>query len=156
MVAVITRVREASVRVDGELVSQIGTGLLVLLGVAKGDTAGDAEYLAGKVTSLRIFEDETGKMGKSVADVLGGVLVIPNFTLTADCRKGRRPDFTGAAIPREADDLYEKFSGFCEAAGVPVLKGVFGADMAVASTNDGPVTILMDTQKMRGQQERSI
>ncbi len=148
MVAVITRVENASVKVSGEIVSEIGQGLLVLVGVAKTDAACDAEYLAGKVTGLRIFEDDAGKMGRSVCDLSGEILVVPNFTLSADCKKGRRPDFAPAAPPDTANELYEYFTKLCGDSGISVKKGIFGADMAVTSTNDGPVTILMDTATM--------
>ena len=149
MVAVITRVKSASVEIDGAYSAKIGEGLLVLLGVAKGDTEEDAAYLAGKITGLRIFGDDAGKMGRSVDDIGGSVVVVPNFTLTADCRKGRRPDFAGAAAPEDAMQLFEAFVNLCRADGRNVQTGVFGADMAVVSHNDGPITILMDTKTMR-------
>jgi D-tyrosyl-tRNA(Tyr) deacylase len=149
MVAVITRVKSASVKVDGEYTADIKDGLLVLLGVAEGDTDADAAYLAGKVTGLRIFSDEAGKMGRSVDDIGGSIVVVPNFTLTADCRKGRRPDFAAAAAPAEAKRLYEFFTALCREDGRNVQTGVFGGDMAVVSHNDGPVTIVMDTKAMR-------
>jgi len=149
MVAVITRVKSASVRVNDGYSAEIADGLLVLLGVASGDTEDDADYLAGKITGLRIFGDESGKMGLSVDDVAGSIMVVPNFTLTADCRKGRRPDFTASAPPEEAKRLYEYFAGCCREGGRNVATGVFGGDMAVVSHNDGPVTIIMDTKAMR-------
>jgi D-tyrosyl-tRNA(Tyr) deacylase len=149
MVAVITRVKSASVDVNGVRTADISAGLLVLLGVAAGDTEENAAYLAGKVTGLRIFEDESGKMGKSVDDIAGGIVVVPNFTLLADCRKGRRPDFTASAPPEQAERLYELFVGHCREGGRDVQTGVFGGDMAVSSINDGPVTIVMDTRAMR-------
>lgn len=148
MVAVITRVREASVRVGDELSGEIGVGLLVLLGVARADRAEEAEYLAKKIAGLRIFEDEAGKMGRSVSEAGGAILVVPNFTLTADCRKGRRPDFTAAAAPAVAEPLFEQFKDACRREGIPVQTGIFGADMAVRSINDGPVTLWMDTVKL--------
>lgn len=150
MVAVITRVKSASVVIDGEYTANIKEGLLVLLGVAKGDTDEDVTYLAGKVTGLRIFGDEAGKMGRSVDDIAGSLVVVPNFTLAADCRKGRRPDFAAAALPDDASRLYDSFVSLCREGGREVQTGVFGADMAVVSHNDGPVTIVMDTKMMRG------
>ena len=149
MVAVITRVKSASVEVDGSSTAKIDEGLLVLLGVFDTDTEDDAAYLAGKVTGLRIFEDENGKMGKSVDDIGGSIIVVPNFTLAADCRKGRRPDFTAAADPVRAEELYKRFVEYCRAGERDVQTGVFGAHMAVVSHNDGPVTIVMDTVSMR-------
>lgn len=148
MVAVITRVKSASVQIGEEMTADIGEGLLVLLGVAKGDGDKEAEYLAGKITGLRIFTDDAGKMGRSVDDIAGAIVVVPNFTLTADCRKGRRPDFAAAALPAEADRLYNLFVARCREGGRNVQTGVFGADMAVRSHNDGPVTIIMDTKAM--------
>lgn len=149
MVAVITRVKSASVKVNNEYTANIADGLLVLLGVASGDTEDDADYLAGKITGLRIFQDGAGKMGLSVDDISGSIAVVPNFTLTADCRKGRRPDFTASAPPAEAKRLYEHFVERCREGGRNVETGVFGGDMAVVSHNDGPVTIVMDTKAMR-------
>ncbi|MGI6578132.1 MAG: D-aminoacyl-tRNA deacylase [Eubacteriales bacterium] len=149
MVAVITRVKSASVEVDGKCTARISDGLLVLLGVSETDTEDEAAYLAGKVIGLRIFQDENGKMGKSVDDIAGSIVVVPNFTLIADCRKGRRPDFTAAASPDKANELYEKFVEICRSGGRDVQTGVFGGDMAVVSHNDGPVTIVMDTEVMR-------
>ena len=149
MIAVITRVKSASVEVGGEYTACIKEGLLILLGVEKGDGDADAEYLAGKVTGLRIFEDDAGKMGRSVDDIAGGIMVVPNFTLAADCRKGRRPDFTAAAPPSDANRLYELFVDRCREGGRNVGTGVFGGDMAVVSHNDGPVTIIMDTKAIR-------
>lgn len=152
MVAVITRVKSASVRVNQDYAADIGEGLLVLLGVVNGDTVKEADYLAGKITGLRIFSDEAGKMGLSLANIGGQMAIVPNFTLAADCRKGRRPDFTAAAAPEEANRLYELFIIKCrEILGGPTEKvqtGVFGGDMAVVSHNDGPVTIIMDTKTM--------
>jgi D-tyrosyl-tRNA(Tyr) deacylase len=149
MTAVITRVKSASVNIGGQCKADIKEGLLILLGVAKGDTDSDAEYLAGKITGLRIFSDEEGKMGRSVDDISGSIIVVSNFTLTADCRKGRRPDFTGAEAPAEANRLYEYFVRLCREGGRDVQTGEFGAYMAVVSHNDGPVTIIMDTKQMR-------
>ncbi len=148
MIAVITRVKSASVTIGGETRAYIGRGFLVLLGVVPGDRESEAEYLAGKVTGLRVFEDEAGKMNLSLDDVKGAMIVVSNFTLAADCSHGRRPSFTGAAGPEVAEPLYEKFVELCRAGDREVQTGVFGADMAVSSINDGPVTIIMDTEKM--------
>ena len=145
MKAVVQRVSEAHVAVDGDVVGRIGLGLLVLLGVAAGDTPSDAASLARKVCALRIFGDSNGKMNLSVTDVEGGVLVVSQFTLLADVQRGRRPSFVGAAAPEAAAALYEKFADEVEALGVPVQKGVFGAHMRVSLVNDGPVTIIYDS-----------
>jgi len=144
--ALLQRVSEAAVSVGGEEVARIGPGLLVLLGVAQGDSAEDARYLAGKVAGLRIFEDEAGKMNRSVLEVGGEVLVVSQFTLLADCRKGRRPSFTAAAGPEEAKALYEVFVDELRERSVPVATGVFQAHMHVSLTNDGPVTILLESR----------
>jgi D-tyrosyl-tRNA(Tyr) deacylase len=144
MKAVIQRVRRASVTVDGNVVGAIERGLLVLLGVGHGDTDETAHALAAKIAKLRIFNDEAGKMNRSVRDVAGGVLAVSQFTLLADTRKGNRPSFIGAAPPEEADRLYEVFCEAVAAEGLPVEKGVFGAMMDVALVNDGPVTIVME------------
>ena len=146
MRAVVQRVRHASVSVDDTVAAQIGAGVLVLLGVAAGDTAVVADRLAGKVARLRIFEDAHGRFDRSLLDVTGEALVVSQFTLLADSKrqKGTRPDFSKAARPEVAEPLYE---GFCEALrelGVPVQTGVFGARMAVELVNDGPVTIILD------------
>jgi len=143
MKAVIQRARRASVTVRGKVTGRIEQGLLVLLGVAHGDTDETARALAGKVAKLRIFNDEAGKMNLSVRDVSGGVLVVSQFTLLADTRKGNRPSFVGAAPPEEAERLYEVFCDAIAAEGLPVEKGVFGAMMDVELVNDGPVTIVM-------------
>lgn len=147
MRAVIQRVKRASIRVDGETVGETGKGLLVLLGVGKDDTEDDARYLADKVSSLRIFEDSQGKMNLSVRDVEGSVLVVSQFTLFADCRKGRRPSFTGAGEPQRARELYERVIDFLKQSGVPTAGGIFQAMMEVELVNDGPVTILLDSKK---------
>jgi D-aminoacyl-tRNA deacylase len=144
MRAVCQRVSEARVSVDGEVAGEIGAGLLVLLGVAREDSAADAERLAGKVARLRIFEGDTGKFDQSLIDVGGAALVVSQFTLIADTRKGNRPSFTRAAPPEEADLLYERFCEALAAVSVPVERGVFGARMAVSLVNDGPVTLVLD------------
>lgn len=152
MRAVVTRVRQASVEIDGQIHSRIGAGLLVLLGVGSGDTREDAEYLAGKVCAVRIFEDENGKMNLSPAQAGAELLVISNFTLYGNCRS-RRPDFLQAARPEPAQALYELFMSECERQGFSVKRGVFGADMQVFSQNDGPITLIMDTDALRRKQE---
>lgn len=150
MKAVIQRVTRASVTVDGERVSAIENGLLILLGVAEGDTRRDAEVLADKIANLRIFSDSDDKMNLSLLTVEGAALVVSQFTLCADCRKGRRPDFFGAAKPDIADELYEYFCERIKNTGVDeVQKGVFGADMKVELLNDGPVTILIDSGDLK-------
>jgi len=144
MRAVIQRVNEASVTVDGKVTGAIGKGLLVLLGVGHADTEATAQALAAKIVKLRIFSDAEGKMNLSVQDVGGGVLVVSQFTLLADTRKGNRPSFTDAAPPEAGNRLYEEFCRAAAALGVAVEKGIFGAHMDVRLTNDGPVTIVMD------------
>lgn len=147
MRAVVTRVSSASVEIDGRLHGSINKGFLVLLGVAPTDTEAQAVRLADKVCGLRVFEDENGKMNLNLASVGGELLVISQFTLFADCRS-RRPGFTGAAKPDIAVPLYELFIECCRKAGFRVSNGEFGADMKVASVNDGPVTILLDTETL--------
>jgi D-tyrosyl-tRNA(Tyr) deacylase len=147
MRAVLQRVTRASVEVDHRIVGEIQTGWLVLLGVARDDADTDADWLAEKVVSLRAFEDENGKMNRSVAEVNGGVLVVSQFTLLGDCRKGRRPSFDRAAEPAEAERLYLRFCDHVLVAGIPVEKGVFRAQMNVALINDGPVTLLLDSRR---------
>ena len=147
MRAVVQRVSSASVEVDGQTVASIGRGFLVLLGVANGDTDREAEWLADKIAGLRIFEDEAGKMNLSVPDIGGAVLVVSQFTLLADCRKGRRPSFTDAAPPAEADRLYQVFVTALRRSNLPVETGVFQAHMAVGLVNDGPVTVVVDTKQ---------
>lgn len=147
MRAVLQRVAAARVRVDGRIVGEIGAGLLVLLGVAAGDSDKDARYLAEKTAQLRIFEDPGGKMNLSVTDSGGGVLVVSQFTLLADCSQGRRPSFTRAAPPAEANRLYECFVQNLREAGLPVATGIFQATMDVELTNQGPVTMLLDSRK---------
>jgi len=139
-------VREASVEVEGSELAHIDRGLLVLVGIAAGDAAGQADWMADKVIGLRIFENAAGKFDASVADVGGAVLVVSQFTLYADTRKGRRPSFTDAAPPEVAQPLYERVVAAVAARGVPVGSGRFGAHMAVRLVNDGPVTILLDSE----------
>ena len=147
MRAVLQRVLEASVRIDGHLVSQIGPGLLVLLGVEDGDTQIDADWLAAKIVAMRIFADEEGMMNKSVADAGGNVIVVSQFTLHASTKKGNRPSFLRSAKPEISEPLYETFCELIETQlGKPVGRGVFGADMKVALVNDGPVTIVIDSR----------
>ena len=147
MRAVVQRVSSARVEIDGRSVGSIGRGLLVLLGVAAGDTEEDAAYLAEKIAGLRIFEDAAGKMNLSVEEVSGAILAVSQFTLLADCRKGRRPGFSGAAPPEVARTLYENFVDLLRRRGFDVPTGGFQADMAVHLINDGPVTILLDSHK---------
>jgi D-tyrosyl-tRNA(Tyr) deacylase len=147
MRAVVQRVAEASVRVDGQVVARIEAGLLVLLGVAQGDGEQDLDYLADKVVHLRIFADEAGHMNRSVLDAGGAVLVVSQFTLLGDSRRGRRPGFTDAAPPEQAAALYRGFVERVRAAGLRVEEGVFRAMMDVALVNHGPVTLLLDSRK---------
>lgn len=146
MRVVVQRVSSASVTVDGEIVGQIGKGFLILLGVADGDSELQMRLMADKVSGLRIFEDEAGKMNLGLADVDGAVLVVSQFTLLGDCRKGRRPSFIGAAAPELAERLYEQFAEEIRAKGIPVATGRFRANMQVSLVNDGPVTLLLDTR----------
>ncbi len=146
MRAVIQRVNKSSVSVDGEIKGSIAKGYNILLGVMEGDTENQAELLAGKVAKLRVFEDENGKMNKSILDIGGEILVISQFTLCADIKKGNRPSFTDSAAPEEANRLYEFFCSKLIENGIgKVETGVFAADMLVSIENDGPVTIVMDT-----------
>jgi D-tyrosyl-tRNA(Tyr) deacylase len=147
MRAVIQRVSEASVRVDGGVVGRIGPGLLVLLGVGRDDTENDADYLAEKTLNLRIFPDEAGQMNRSVTEVGGGILVVSQFTLYGDARRGRRPGYSAAADPGDANRLYERFVARLRPSGLPVATGVFRAMMEVALVNQGPVTLLLDSKK---------
>jgi D-aminoacyl-tRNA deacylase len=148
MRAVLQRVSRASVRVEGRVVGEIGPGWLVLLGVAPLDTKDDLEYLVDKTVNLRAFGDDAGKMNLSVVDTRGAVLVISQFTLFGDCRKGRRPGFTDAAPPAMADDLYQRYVARLRDSGLKVETGVFGAHMDVELVNDGPVTLLLDSTKL--------
>ena len=145
MKALLQRVSEASVAVDERTIGAIGPGLLVLLGVEVGDGASAADLLARKVADLRIFEDQDGKMNRSLRDVGGGALVVSQFTLSADVRKGNRPSFTAAARPDVAEPLYQRFCDRLKGEGVPVATGQFAARMAVRLVNDGPVTIWLDS-----------
>ena len=144
----VQRVSEASVRVGGDVVGRIGPGLLVLLGVAQGDAERDADYLADKTLGLRVFADEAGQMNRSVADTKGEILAVSQFTLLGDARKGRRPGFTDAATPEEANRLYEHYVARLRPSGLRVETGVFRAMMDVALVNQGPVTILLDSRKL--------
>lgn len=145
MRAVVQRVSEAAVRVEGRVVGQIGAGLLVLLGVGKGDQEADADYLAEKILNLRIFADAQGQMNLSVLDTSGEVLAVSQFTLYADTRRGRRPGYSAAAPPEEANRLYRYFVGRLRESGLPVEEGVFRAMMDVSLVNRGPVTILLES-----------
>lgn len=147
MRVLLQRVSEASVRVEGQLVGEIGQGLLLFVGVGPGDTAAEGKWLAQKTAGLRIFEDDEGRMNRSVTDVGGSALVVSQFTLYGDCRKGRRPSFVGAAPPSLAEPLYETFCEQLKDAGVAhVARGSFGADMKVALVNQGPVTLWLERE----------
>jgi D-tyrosyl-tRNA(Tyr) deacylase len=148
MRVVVQRVSLASVEVDGKTTGRIGPGYVVLLGVARGDSDEDAAWLAAKLLALRVFEDDEGKMNRSVVDVQGGILVVSQFTLLGDCRTGRRPSFTEAAEPAEAERLYEHFTRLVAASGLQVATGIFRAMMKVALVNDGPVTLILDSRKL--------
>ena len=147
MRAVVQRVTEAKVSVGGKVVGEIGPGLLVLLGVARDDSSGDADYLAEKIANLRIFDDEMGRMNRSLLEVAGGMLVVSQFTLYGDVRRGRRPSYAEAAEPLKANSLYEHFVNRVRGDGIKVETGVFQAMMQVSLTNDGPVTILLDSRR---------
>jgi len=147
MRCVVQRVTQSSVSVEGKVVGAIGQGLMVLLGVKSGDTEKDAEYIAAKILKLRIFEDENGKMNRSVTDIGGQVLCISQFTLLGDARGQNRPGFTMAEAPERANELYEYTCECMRRAGMTVEKGIFRADMKVSLVNDGPVTILLDSEK---------
>ncbi len=147
MRAVVQRVSRAEVRVAGEVVGRVGRGLAVLVGVAAGDGEDEARLVADKVAALRIFEDEAGKMNRAVAEVGGAVLVVSQFTLLGDARKGNRPSFTAAAPPEAANALYERVCALLREKGLAVATGVFRAHMEVELVNDGPVTILLDTAR---------
>ncbi len=152
MKAVIQRVTFANVRVDGEIVGEIGKGFMILCGVAEGDTKNEADWLAKKTANMRIFEDENEKMNLSLLDTEGECLVISQFTLCADCKKGNRPSFINSAKPDEANELYEYYTEKLKEHGVKkVEKGIFGADMKVSLLNDGPVTIILDSDITKGE-----
>jgi D-aminoacyl-tRNA deacylase len=145
MRAVVQRVKESSVSVANQVISRIGPGLMVLLGVSESDTVDHAAYLADNIVHLRIFEDETGKMNRSVVEVHGEMLVVSQFTLLGDCRKGRRPSFIQAAAPEKAEQLYEEFINHVREKGVQVQTGKFRAMMEVALVNNGPVTLILES-----------
>ena len=145
MRAVVQRVESASVRVDERVVGAIDGGFLILLGITHDDEEDEAAYLARKIAGLRVFEDDAGKMNLALADVGGAVLVVSQFTLYGDVRKGRRPSFVDAARPNAANPLYERFCALLEEQGISVARGVFGAHMQVQLVNDGPVTLWLDT-----------
>ena len=147
MRAVVQRVIRSQVTVDGEVIGRIGQGLLVLLGVENDDTEQDGHTLADKIAALRIFDDVEGKMNLSLADIGGEMLVVSQFTLLGDCRKGRRPSFVAAAAPEKANELYESFVAAVAVQGIPVATGRFRAMMEVELVNDGPVTLLLDSRK---------
>jgi D-tyrosyl-tRNA(Tyr) deacylase len=144
MRALIQRVRSASVSVEDQNVARIGHGLVILLGIGQGDNEENARFLAGKIASLRIFEDDQGKFNLSILDKGGAAIVVSQFTLFADTRKGRRPSFTGAAAPEIAEPLVLKFAGILRSLGIPTQCGIFGAHMLVEIQNDGPVTIWLE------------
>ena len=148
MRAVIQRVKSASVTVEGTVVSEISKGLLVFLGVAQEDTPADVDYMASKIANLRIFEDNEGRMNLSILDIGGEALVVSQFTLCGDCRKGRRPSFITAARPEKADPLYQVLMDEISRLRVPVKAGIFQAMMDVELINDGPVTIMLDSNKL--------
>ena len=154
MRAVLTRVRSASVTIDGRVNGSISRGFLILLGVGPNDTERECRYLAEKALGLRVFEDENGKMNLGLDAVGGQVLVVSQFTLYGNCRKGRRPSFTDAADPELGNTLYEKFLEICAELGYPPQHGEFGADMQVESVNDGPVTLILDTDQLMTEPRR--
>ena len=147
MRAVIQRIKESAVKVEGQIIGRTGVGLLVLLGVAQNDGPADADYLVNKITHLRIFEDENGKLNRSLLEIGGEMMVVSQFTLLADCRKGRRPSFGDAAEPELAADLYEYFVKQVRSQGINVATGRFKAMMEVALINAGPVTIMLESQR---------
>ena len=154
MRAVLTRVKSASVTIDGEVVGKIGRGFLILLGVGPNDTEKESKYLAEKALGLRVFEDENEKMNLGLDAVGGEVLVVSQFTLFGNCRKGRRPSFAGAAGPELGEKLYEQFLSDCAVLGYPPQHGRFGAGMQVESVNDGPVTLILDTDQLMNEPRR--
>ena len=154
MRAILTRVKSASVVIDGRVNGKIGQGFLILLGVGPNDTEKECRYLAEKALGLRIFEDENGKMNLGLDAIQGEVLVVSQFTLYGNCRKGRRPSFTEAAGPALGNALYEKFLAICAELGYPPQHGEFGTDMKVESINDGPVTLILDTDQLMNEPRR--
>ncbi len=144
MRVVLQRVSSASVTVDGQIVGQIGEGLLALVGIARGDTDAEVRWMADKTAELRVFEDDQGKMNRSLLEIGGSALVVSQFTLLGDCRKGRRPAFTGAADPEVANRLYTRYADLLAERGVGVQRGTFAADMQVALVNNGPVTVILE------------
>ncbi len=148
MRAVVQRTCEAQVIIDNEIIAQTSDGFTVLLGIACDDTIDDVKYMVDKIINLRVFEDNNGKMNLSLKDVCGELMVVSQFTLYGDCRKGRRPSFIVAARPEEAKVLYEKFIELCRNEGIIVKNGIFQATMSVKLTNNGPVTILLDSDKL--------
>lgn len=148
MRAVLIRVTRASITIDGQDGGSMGKGYLVLVGVKPGDGMAEAAWMARKCAEMRIFEDENEKMNLGLAQVNGGMMVVSNFTLYADCSHGRRPDFFGAARPEEAIPVYEAFLSDLRSRGIPLITGKFGADMAIDHVNDGPVTLILDTDQM--------
>lgn len=149
MRAVVIRVSRADITINGEKGGNIGKGLLILLGISGNDTEKECKYLAERCVGLRIFEDENGKMNKSLADIGGEIMLVSNFTLYADCSHGKRPSFINAARPEVAIPLYENFKEVLKDTGVKLVTGKFGADMKIDHVNDGPVTIIMDTDEMQ-------
>ncbi len=149
MRAVVQRVKKSSVSVDGEVIGEIGKGVMVLLGVARDDNEKDAKYLADKIAHLRIFEDDEGKMNRSLMEINGEMLVVSQFTLLGDCRKGRRPSFIRAAEPDRANELYIYFVDLVEQKGVTVKTGRFRAMMDVSLINDGPVTLIVESRRLK-------
>lgn len=147
MRAVVQRVKEASVKVDSKVVGKIDKGLLVFLGVGKGDDSKDIEYMVNKIVGLRIFQDKDNRMNLSLEDIGGEILIVSQFTLYGDVRKGRRPSFTKSAHPDIGERLYEEFIDMVKSREIKVEKGIFGADMDINLVNDGPVTILLDSNK---------
>ena len=154
MRAVLTRVKSASVSIDGNVVGKIGRGFLILLGVGPNDTEKECRYLAEKALGLRVFTDENDKMNLGLEAIGGEVLVVSQFTLYGNCRKGRRPSFTDAAGPELGNSLYKKFLSICAELGYPPQHGEFGADMQVESINDGPVTLILDTDQLMTETRR--
>ncbi len=148
MRAVIQRVSHARVLIRGEVVGQIGRGLLALVSFGHDDTDEDLQFMVNKIAGLRMFEDEQGRMNLSVEDIGGGILVVPNFTIHGDCRKGRRPSFTAAAPPEQAEELFDQFVRMMADRGLTTASGKFGAHMHVELVNDGPVTLLLDSKKL--------